>query len=265
METITSLDGTTIAVESVGAGPPLVLVVGAFCDRTSTRTLAGLLAAQFTVHAYDRRGRGDSSDTAPYTVERELEDLAAVVEHAAAGTPALYGHSGGAIVALRAVAQGLPVSRVAAYEPPWEVTEDRAEHNAALAEQVGALVKEGRRDEALAAFIAGAWGLPPSAIDQMKGGLQWKAMDAFVPTLPYECAVTGDQRIPTARLAAITVPTLLLAGGESDAWARDAVTAAAAAVPGAQHQLIPGQGHGVDQTALAPVLAKFLSASTEDL
>ncbi len=111
---------------------------------TSTRTLAGLLAAQFTVHAYDRRGRGDSSDTAPYTVERELEDLAAVVEHAA-GTPALYGHSSGAMVALRASAQGLPVSRVAAYEPPWEVTDNRAEHNAALAEQVGALVTAGRR------------------------------------------------------------------------------------------------------------------------
>ncbi len=98
----------------------------------------------------------------------------------------------------------------------------------------------------------------------MKGGPQWKAMEAFVPTLPYECAVTGDQHIPTDHLAAIAVPTLLLAGGESDAGARDVVIAAAAAVPGAQHQLIPGQGHGVDQTALAPVLAEFLTR-TKDL
>lgn len=258
MDKVTSPDGTAIAIETIGTGPPVVLVVGAFCDRTSTQDLAGLLADSYTVHAYDRRGRGDSTDSPSYAVEREIEDLAAVIAHTG-GRPALYGHSSGAILALRATASGLPVSRVAAYEPPW-ATADHTKRNTTVTAQVTSLVRQQRHADALEYFLSAALELPPPVIEQMKSAPFWARMQAMAPTLPYECAVTGDQRVPTQALAAITVPALLLAGGDSGSSTHDIAAIAAAAIPGATHRLVPGQGHGVDQVLLAPVLAEFLAA-----
>lgn len=260
MEKITSADSTTIAVESVGSGPAVVCVVGTFCDRTSTRPLADLLADRFTVHAYDRRGRGDSTDTSPYAVQREIEDLAAVLDHAG-GTPAVYGHSNGAIIALTAAAAGLPIGRVAAYEPPWEPVADPANavRNAELADTIDALLREGRPAAALELFVTVAFELPPAAVEQMAGSPGWAGMLAAAPTLPHECAVTGDQRIPVELLAAISAPCLVLSGGAGEAWATDVAAAVAAAVPHARHEIVPGQGHGVEHAALAPVLAAFLA------
>ena len=166
----------------------------------------------------------------------------------AGGTPAVYGHSSGAIIALLAVAGGLGVSRVAAYEPPWAVGAD-GHRGAGMAERVRALVAEGRHADAVEAFVGP--GLPPPVL---------AGMAPMAPTLLQDLAV-GDQRLPTDRLATIGVPALLLDGGESDAWAHDAVAAAAAAIPGAEHRTIPGQGHGVDHQALEPVLAAFLACS----
>jgi pimeloyl-ACP methyl ester carboxylesterase len=252
---LTSPDGTTLAVETVGTGPPLVLVVGAFCDRSTTRPLAGLLADRFTVHAYDRRGRGASSDNPDYAVHHEIDDLAAVLDQAG-GNPGLYGHSSGAILALRAAAAGLPISRVAAYEPPWDDRADPA-HNAAIAHRIDTLVRQHDFDAATKHFLTAALELPPTVVDQMAASPYWARMAGMAPTLRYECAITADQRIPTAALATLTVPALLLAGGDSDPWARDTVAVAAAAIPGAGTLLVPGQTHSVDPTALAPLLAEF--------
>jgi pimeloyl-ACP methyl ester carboxylesterase len=115
---VCSADGTMIAFERAGQGPALILITGGLTDRTVTRSVAAELAPRFTVYAYDRRGRGSSGDTAPYSAEREVEDLAAVI--GAAGGPALvFGHSSGAVLALEAAARGLAITKLAAYEPPY--------------------------------------------------------------------------------------------------------------------------------------------------
>lgn len=262
MDTVESADGTTIAVETTGSGPALVVAVGAFCDRTTTRPLAELLADRFTVHAYDRRGRGDSPEVAPYSVARELEDLAAVVR-AAGDAPALYGHSSGAIIALRAVAAGLPVSRLVAFEPPWLADADDA--TAGRSEELGhrldALAARGQAEELVEAFVGTAFDMPPEAVAGLKRSPGWAWMVSFAASVRNDAAVAGDQRIPSDALAAITVPTLVLAGGASAAWARDTASAVADTVPGARLDVVAGQDHRVDHAVLAPLLASYLTGS----
>lgn len=264
MDEIRSADGTTIAVETTGSGPALVIAVGAFCDRTTTRPLAEQLADRFTVHAYDRRGRGDSPEVAPYAVVRELEDLAAVVRHAG-GTPSLYGHSSGAILALRAVAEGLPVARLVAFEPPWSVDADdaTAERAAELGRRLDALAAAGRSDELVATFVGTAFDMPPEAVAATRQSPGWAWMTSFASSVRHDAAVAGDQRIPADALAAITVPTLVMAGGESETWARATASAVADAVPGARLDVVPGQDHRVDHAVLAPLLASFLTEPTD--
>src|SRR4051794_8778974 len=149
MDTTTSADGTTIALDASGHGPTVVLVGGAFNDRTTVAALAGELSADFTAVAYDRRGRGDSGDTRPYEVRREIEDLAAVIDHVG-GSAHVIGHSSGAILALRSAAQITSITKVAAYEPPFVVDNGLREvPGADIAERAQALVDEGRREDAV--------------------------------------------------------------------------------------------------------------------
>lgn len=259
MQHVTSADGTTLALEQAGRGPALVLVPGAFCDRHAFRALAELLTDDFTVLRYDRRGRGDSTDTAPYAVAREVEDLAAVLA-VAGGSAGVLGHSSGAILALEAALAGLPISRLAVYEPPYVVGQDRARPTG-LAAEVDTALAARRPGDVVAAFMAQTVEMPPGAIAGMRQSPAWPALEALAPTIPYDLAVCGDQRVPE-RLSGIAIPTLALCGDDSPFWARHAVEVVAAQVPGARYASVAGS-HQVSEAALVPVLTEFLLGAAE--
>ena len=256
MTTIRSADGTGIATECVGEGPPLVLVVGAFCDRATGRELAGLLADSFTVHTYDRRGRGDSDrpPAPPFDPAREIEDLAALLAHI--GAPAhVYGHSSGAVLAALTAASR-PVRSLALYEPPWS---DGPRRGATMSGRaVQDLVAAGRPGEAAAAFLRGT-GMPDAVVDMVRAGPGWTHMEALAPTLPYDLALLGDGAMPAGVLRTLDLPTLVMAGGGSAEWARASVAAAAQVIPGARHVTVPGQDHQVAAAAVEPWLRGFLA------
>ncbi|CAA9413110.1 MAG: hypothetical protein AVDCRST_MAG66-2169 [uncultured Pseudonocardia sp.] len=262
--TAVSADGTVIAAERSGDGPPLVLVDGAMCHRASYggRPLAALLADRFTVHVYDRRGRGSSGGAgASWTVERELEDLAAVLA-AAGGSAVVFGTSSGAVLALRAAAAGLPVERVVAYEPSFAVEAGlQAEQRAALAAVERALA-DGAPGRAVRLFML-LVGLPRVLVALLGVLPGAAARRAVAPTLPHDLRIVGADGDGLLRLdwAGITVPLLLLAGGRSpEASLVAPARTAAAAVPGAEFRILPRQTHMVAPAALAPELAEFAAA-----
>jgi pimeloyl-ACP methyl ester carboxylesterase len=261
METVRSQDGTTIALERSGDGPPLVLVLGAFNDRHSKPELAALLAAHFTVVRYDRRGRGGSGDTPPYAVEREIDDLAAVVAGAGAAGHGddvrVFGHSSGAVLALRAAAAGVPIAKLAGYDPPVAVI-DGTPTPGLLAGRIADEVAAGRRDAAARLFLTEAVGLPPQAVAMIEGGPGWPALTALAHTLPYDVAIT-DAALSPALLATIAVPTLVVDGGANPAFLQEAASAVATAIPGAKHVTLADQTHDEDPAVLAPVLVEFLA------
>jgi len=255
MDTVKSADGTDIAFDRVGSGPPLVFVVGAFCDRATPKSIAELLGSQFTVFTYDRRGRGASGDSPPYAVAHEIEDLAAVID--ATGGPAfVFGHSSGAILALEAAAEGLRMRKLAAYEPPFIVDDTRSRPDR-LEARVTALVAAGRTSDAMKLFLAEGPQVPDAVVAAMETSPGWAPMEALAHTLPYDLAICGDMSMPADRLATIAIPTLAISGGASPDWARNTVDAVAAAIPGARHTSLPGQTHGAADDVLAPVLVEF--------
>jgi pimeloyl-ACP methyl ester carboxylesterase len=252
---VTSRDGTRIAFERAGAGPALVLVDGALCFRSfgPMAPLAELLAPDFTVYRYDRRGRGASGDTAPYAVAREVEDLEAVI--AEAGSAAyVFGMSSGAVLALEAAASGLPITRLALYEPPLSVD---AGEPSDFAERIEELVVAGRNGDAVAFFMTSA-GVPEEAVTAMRSDATWPLFESVAPTLVYDNAVLGDGMVPYERAAQLTVPTLVANGGDSPEFFQRAAAATAEAIPGARHRTLTGQSWGqVAPAALAPVLREF--------
>lgn len=252
VETLTSTDGTPIAYQRTGAGPALVLVVGAFCDRTTTADLTPLLAPHFTVYEYDRRGRGSSGDSPEYSTEREVDDLAAVIA-AAGGSAHVYGHSSGGALALEAAARGVPVTAVVAYEPPYTARDDGSGGSADLLEGVRARIAAGDRDGAAALFLQGA-GTPAEVLPMIRQSPGWPRMLELAPTLAYDLALTDGGVVPRERLARIGVPTVAVSGGASPEWAARAGAAIADAVPGARHVVLAGQTHAVTHEAIAPVL-----------
>ncbi|PWW21513.1 pimeloyl-ACP methyl ester carboxylesterase [Geodermatophilus normandii] len=258
MRTVRSTDGTPIAVDDEGSGPPLVLVTGALCDRRSPAGLVPLLAGSATVHTYDRRGRGSSGDTAPYAVEREIDDLAAVIG-STGGTALVYGHSSGARLALAAAAAGVPIDRLAVYEPPFRSGTGDADA-AVLRRRVEHLLEEGDRRGAVTAHLVGS-GIPEPVVQQMHGAPWWPAVEALAHTLPYDQALCGDLSLPTDQLASISIPTLVLGGGASGADWRAALREVAATVPDGRYAEVPGQGHVPAHEVLAPVLAGFLTGN----
>jgi alpha/beta hydrolase family protein len=255
METVTSADGTTIAFDQIGTGPPLVLVAGASCDRAVDARIADGLATRFTVLNYDRRGRGDSTDTLPYAVEREIEDLEIVLA-AAGGSAVVVGLSSGAVLASCAVAAGLPVGNLVMWEPPFRL--DTAGRRAALeyGEQTRALLAEGRRGDALELFMT-VVGLPAEMIAGARQSPYWALGEELAPTLAYDAAVMGDGSIPGDRFAAITAPTAVFTGGASADWFRTSGRAAADAIPGAIYRELPGQTHDVAPDVLAAAVHEF--------
>lgn len=251
VEKTRSADGTTIAYERSGDGPALVIVTGAFCDRNTSASLAAGLGG-YTVYRYDRRGRGDSGDTPPYATGREIDDLAAVVE--AAGEAAyVYGHSSGAVLALEAAAHGVPMRKLAVYEPPYTGGGEPAEPFAA---KLAGLVAAGHRDQAAEEFLK-LTGMPEEVLGHVRASPGWPAMQAIAHTLAYDVRLCDDGLVHADRLSRIAVPTLVMAGGNSPAWAPEAAGQVAAAVPGATVRVIDGQDHGVADEALIPILREF--------
>ncbi|MBM0228705.1 MULTISPECIES: alpha/beta fold hydrolase [Micromonospora] len=253
---VRSADGTTIAYETAGEGPPIILVGGAFNDRSTTRALADALAADFSVYGFDRRGRGGSGDTAPYAVQREIEDVAALIE-AAGGTAYVYGLSSGAILAAYAAAEGLPVTGLALFEPPFR-SGPHGGSKPGLAGRLTELVSADRRGDAVALFLTDAVGVPAEAVAGMRGMPEWSWMEGLAHTLAYDSTVTGDGALPAARLAAIAVPTVVLDSTGSPDWLRDAAAATAGAIPRATHLSLAGSFHEVPPEVLAPALREAL-------
>jgi pimeloyl-ACP methyl ester carboxylesterase len=254
METLTSADGTPIAYERSGSGPALVVATGAFCNRASSVPLAEHLGDRYTVYRFDRRGRGDSGDTPPWAVGREVEDLAAVV--AATGeTPYVYGHSSGAALALEAAAAGVPTRKLAVYEPPYVPGEGTAPETA---DRMAALCAAGQLDEAAVLFLHNT-GMSDEQLQGMRGMPFWPGMVSLAPQLAYDVRLGNRGSVPVDRLAAIECPTLALAGSLSATWATDGAAAIAAAVGDGRTQIAEGQHHGVDQAVAAAFLDAFFA------
>lgn len=256
-ETVRSNDGTEIAFDCAGDGPALILVGGAFSERSAAGALSAALAPRFTVYGYDRRGRGASGDTPPYAVDREIEDLDALIT-AAGGSARVFGVSSGAVLSLEAAARHLAIAKLAVYEPPYVVGDDRVRTSPDLADRLSEQIDAGRRGDAARLFLVEAVEMPPDVVDMIQAGPGWPAMEAVAHTLRYDVAIVGDQSIPADRMAMIATPTLALAGGASPEWARNGVAALAAAIPGARHMTLDGQTHAVNPDIVAPLLVDFL-------
>ena len=257
METTKSADGTVIAYDRAGQGPPLVVTLGAFCDRKTFVPPADL-TARFTVYTYDRRGRGDSGDTRPYSPDREVADLAAVIEAAARVggrgvrvRALLWRHAGAA----RRV--GGPADRRAggvrgAVHHPGD-TGGTGESGGPITE----LVEAGRRGDAVRFWMTDVVRVPARMVAMMERTPMWAGLEALTHTLPYDLALTGDRGVPTDDLARITVPVLVLGGANSPDWFHRTVRETMAAIPGARLVMLEGQDHGAPPEVLTPVLTEF--------
>lgn len=257
--TVTSADGTTIAYEYSGQGPALVVVDGALCHRGfgPARPLAQRLTGHFTVYTYDRRGRGDSTDTAPYSPEREYEDLAAVVA-AAGGRVFLYGTSSGAALALEFAHRNDSVAKLALFEAPFIVDDSKAPSD--IRESVDRAIGADRRGEALSLFMRFV-GMPGFALAIMRLTPVWPKLKTVAPTLHNDIAIVDDYQqgrpLPDGNWNGADMPTLVIDGGKSPAWIRTAARSLAEILPHAGYTTLPGQTHNVKPDSVAPVLIKF--------
>jgi pimeloyl-ACP methyl ester carboxylesterase len=260
MKTVQSADGTTIAFDQLGKGPALILVGGALEQRamdSETAQLAPLLAQHFTVLHYDRRGRGDSTDTQPYAVEREIEDIDALITKA--GSSAfVFGISSGAALALEAAIKlGDKVKKLAMYEAPYNDDEAARQAWKAYRKQLAEVLAHGRRGKALALFML-LVGMPPDHLDGVRQHPMWTMWEAVAPTLAYDAAVMGeDASVPNEKAASVAVPALVMDGGASYPFMHVTALALAKEMPHAQHRRLPGQTHEVAPQVLAPVLVEF--------
>lgn len=257
---VTSRDGTRIAFEQRGQGPALIVVGGALSDRHGGADLAQLLAPHHTVYIYDRRGRGDSGDTKPHAVAREIEDLEALIDHAG-GSAFVYGKSSGAALALQAAAAlGPKVKKLAIYEAPYNDAKGAAQAWRDLRAKVDALLAAGRHADAVTQFLQFV-GAPDEVLAKMKASPAWAGMVAMAPTLAYDNALLGDDRaVPTTVAAKVKAPTLVMDGGASAGpmpFMRATADQLAKLIPGAQRRVVDGQAHDVDAKVLAPILATF--------
>ena len=259
MAKVRSKDGTAIAFDRLGKGPPIILVDGAFCTRTfgPMPKLAPLLADHFTVFTYDRRGRGESGDTAPYAVQREIEDLEALIKEAG-GSAFVFGMSSGATLGLEAAAQKVNIRKMALYEPPVMVDGGGHRPPADYQAQLQKFVAENRRGDAVKFMMTKVMGMPAVVVSVMRLLPVWSKLKAVANTLPYDAAITGDSSSTMQRARSVTVPALVIDGDKSPPFLRGAVEAVAKALPDAQHRTLKGQSHNVSAKALAPVLIEFL-------
>jgi pimeloyl-ACP methyl ester carboxylesterase len=263
VDRVTSADGTLIAFERLGAGPPLIVVGGATCDRAKMRPVSEAFARDSAAINYDRRGRGDSGDTPPYAVEREVEDLAALIDRAG-GAASLYGHSSGAGLALRAAAHGLPVDKLILHEPPF--SPDREEDRRSAREygkQLEALLADGRPGDAMELFFT-IIGMPAEMVAEMRrSDPAWPTLESLAPTLAYDSRVMGDVSrggaMPADLAGRISPPTLVLVGGAGPDWMIEVGRQVADTVQNGELRVLEGQEHVVPPELLAPVVKEFLA------
>lgn len=265
MTTTRSKDGTTIAFDRAGAGPALVLVHPATSYRAFNPSMAELaqrLSSRFTVFNYDRRGRGESGDTSPYAVEREIEDLDAVIGEAG-GSAFVYGMSSGAALALEAANRGLAIERLALYEPPFIVDDTRPPLPPDYLVRLRELLSSGRRGDATAYYLTSVALLPPEVVAQMREQPMWAGFEAVEPTLAYDAAVMGatmsGRPLAAERVASVTAPTLVIVGSAAGDWARNSASALAAALPDGRLSTLEGQFHAVQPGLLASALEQFFA------
>jgi pimeloyl-ACP methyl ester carboxylesterase len=255
---VTSRDGTKIAFDRLGDGPPVILVSGGSVDRQSNAGVAGLLASDFTAFNYDRRGRGPSGDTPPYAVEREIEDIEAVVA-AAGGSAYLYGSSSGAVLALYAAEQlSGKITKLALWEPPF-ILDPAARPPADQVEQYNTMLAEGRRGDAAQYFMEKVVRMPAEFVAGARSQPWWAATEALAHTLPYDATIMGDYSLPVDRAAAVAIPTLVLDGGASFGFMGPTADALAKVLPKGQRRTLAGQEHNIDPNVLTPALKEFFA------
>lgn len=264
MKKVQSADGTTIAFDQLGKGPALILVGGALEHRamhTETAQLAPLLAQHFTVFHYDRRGRGNSTDTLPYAVEREIEDIEALITEAG-GSAFVFGISSGAALAMEAAIKlGDKVKKLAMYEAPYNDDEAARQAWKAYRKQLAEVLAQGRRDEAVALLML-LTGMPADHLDRARQHPLWPMWEAVAPTLAYDAAVLGeDASVPTEKAASVAVPALVMDGSASYPFMHVTALALVKAMPHAQHRTLEGQTHEVAPQALALVLEEFFNSN----
>jgi pimeloyl-ACP methyl ester carboxylesterase len=254
---VRSKDGTVIAYEKSGHGPAVIIMGGILGDRSQQAPVAALLQSDLMVFNYDRRAHGESGNTEPYAVEREIEDLEAMLAEAG-GSACVYGTSGCAVLALHAAAAGLgsKIKKLALWEPPFIVDDSRPRVRPDYRENLSSLLAKGRRGDMVESFFVDAVGMPAGLVSQMRMAPWWAGQEAVAHTLVYDATIMGDYSMPAAKLAKVKVPTLVIDGGQSP-WLSHSADATAAALPNAQRRTIEGQPHNVDHNAIAPILAEF--------
>jgi pimeloyl-ACP methyl ester carboxylesterase len=264
MKKVQSADGTIIAFDQLGKGPALILVGGALEHRamdSETAQLAPLSAEHFTMFHYDRRGRGNSTDAPPYAVEREIEDIEALITEAG-GSAFVFGISSGAALAMEAAIKlGDKVKKLAMYEAPYNSDEAARLAWKAYRKQLAEVLAQGRRGDALALFMM-LVGMPADHLDRVRQHPLWPMWEAAAPTLAYDAAIMGeDASVPTEKAARVAVPTLVMDGSASFPFMHVTATALANAIPNAEHRTLEGQTHEVAVEVLAPVLVEFFNSN----
>ena len=264
MPTVTSSDGTRIAYETTGTGPALILVDGAMCYRDfgPARALSAAFADDYTVHLYDRRGRGESGNTLPWTADREIDDLQALLT-VAGGEAYVLGCSSGAVLAADAANRLPGITKLALYEPPFIVDDTHEPREETFIADTETLLAHGDRSGALKKFMRHV-GMPALMLHVMALTPPWRKLKAVAHTLPYDLRILGDTGRGTpldpSRWAAVTAPALVMDGGKSPQYMRNAAKALAETLPKADYRTLPGQTHMVKAKVVAPAAKEFLRA-----
>jgi pimeloyl-ACP methyl ester carboxylesterase len=260
MDKVISKDGTQIAYDKTGQGPVLILVAGAFQGRMAMAAYAEPLSRNFTVYNYDRRGRGDSGDTQPYAIAREIEDIDALIQKAG-GSAFVFGGSSGAALALDAAAHGSNITKLAVYEPPFVVDDSRDPVSDDMVDQLKEFIARDRRGDAAELFMMKGSLMPDEIVAGMRTQPFWQEVEGVAHTLVYDAMIMeGTMRgapLPIDRWAVVTTPTLVIYGGEGPAWSRNAAAALVERLSHAEQQALEGQFHTLTPEALTPVLEKF--------
>ncbi len=264
MPIVTSKDGTKIAYDKIGSGPAVILTTGATGARSRDEELAKLLSLDFTVYYFDRRGRGDSTDTLPYSVEKEIEDIEALIDEAG-GHVYLYGISSGGCLVLEAASKlGQKITKLALYEAPYDESEEGREMWKQYTENLNKLISAGNRGGAIELFMKFV-GVPEEMLEGMKHSPMWSGMEQVAPTLVYDAACMGEERmIPVERISRITAKTLVMDGGASlqiMPFMHDSAEKIAKAIPGAKRLTLEGQTHNVDMKVLSQALTEFFKGA----
>ncbi|SHN11173.1 alpha/beta fold hydrolase [Mucilaginibacter sp. OK098] len=260
MNTVISKDGTKIAYNQNGSGPVIILVDGAFCSKDfgPMTGIVPLLSKNFTVISYDRRARGESGDTKPYAVEREIEDINALI-NVSGGSASLFGISSGAILCIKAVAYGLNIHKLAILEPPFVGNKDN-KRPADAVQQLNQMIAVGEQGSAVKFYLRKVIGLPAIIVFILRLTPNWPKMKAIANSLPYDAAVCGDFNMPKEQVSCITIPTIAIDSKQSPTFLRDAVQGVASALTNGKRVSLKGKPHDVPPKILVPALTDFYNS-----